>query len=99
MRGSVSEKRTAAKQRIAPRRAVVGPAVLKAPGLRVDCIIRDLSARGAKLEVAEAIPLPKEFNLWLVKANTSRHVRLKWRRRHFVGIEFSGEDVNATDVE
>jgi hypothetical protein len=87
------------KKRIASRREVLGPALLKGPELRTNCIIRDLSARGARLEVPHSIPLPSEFNLLFLKANTSRHVRLRWRRGDLAGVEFTGEDVNAADVE
>jgi PilZ domain len=81
------------------RRRVEGAATLKAPGLRTTCIIRDISCRGAKLEVSSWVQLPKEFNLLIVRTNISRHAKLRWRRGNFAGVEFSGADLSEVEVE
>ena len=77
------------EHRKAPRRAVVGHALIRGPDLRAPCTIRDLSATGAKIQVRSSTRLPREFNLMLLKANTSRHAVLKWRAGNFAGVAFS----------
>jgi hypothetical protein len=74
--------------RRAPRRPVLGHAVIRAPALEASCIVRDLSASGAKIEVPSSVDLPQEFNLMLAEAKTSRHVHLRWRAGNFAGVEF-----------
>jgi hypothetical protein len=76
------------ENRRAPRRKVVGPALILGPKLEVSCIIRDLSATGAKIEVPAIVKLPLAFNILLLKTNSSRHVTLKWRKADFAGVEF-----------
>ena len=81
-------KPTAWDKRRAPRQKVFGPALILGPKLEVNCVIRDLSATGAKLEVPALIKLPQAFNLMLLKTNSSRHVLLKWRRGDYAGVQF-----------
>jgi hypothetical protein len=76
------------ENRRAPRRQVQGHATVRAPGLEVSCVIRDLSATGARIEVPSSVHLPDEFNLLLAEAKSSRHVHLRWRRGDFAGVEF-----------
>jgi hypothetical protein len=79
---------TAWDKRRAPRQKVFGPALILGPKLEVNCVIRDLSATGAKLEIPALIKLPQAFNLMLLKTNSSRHVLLKWRKGDFAGVAF-----------
>jgi hypothetical protein len=86
------------EHRRAPRRPVLGNAVIRGPGFHSDCVIRDLSASGAKIQVRASIQLPDEFNLLLLEANTSRHVLLKWREGDFAGVAFRREgDASSTE--
>jgi hypothetical protein len=75
-------------KRRAPRRMVTGPALILGPDLDASCVIRDLSATGARIEVPSSIKLPPAFNLLLLKTNSSRHVLLRWQRGDFAGVEF-----------
>lgn len=87
------------ENREAPRRSVHGNAVIRAPDLRVDCLIRDLSVTGARLEVPNSDKLPDEFNLLLVKMNSSRHVILRWQDGNLAGVEFSKSERVAENGE
>jgi hypothetical protein len=75
-------------KRIAPRTEVFGEALVMAPGLKVRCIIRDLSATGAKLGVSRKVILPEQFELLLLKAKSIRRVSLRWRNGDFAGVQF-----------
>jgi PilZ domain len=76
------------EHRRAARRAVFGHAVIKGPNFEAVCVVRDLSATGARIEVRTSSPLPEEFNLLLSETQTSRHVALVWRRGVFAGVAF-----------
>jgi hypothetical protein len=84
------------EHRRAPRRPVLGKAVIRGPGLHAGCSVRDLSASGAKIHVSASVHLPPEFNLFLVEAKTSRHVLLKWREGDFAGVAFSQLDADVS---
>ena len=86
------------EHRRAPRRPVFGNAVIRGPNLHADCVIRDLSASGARIQVHASVPLPEEFNLLLVEANSSRHVLLKWRAGDFAGVAFSQIEAAASSA-
>src|SRR5215207_10289290 len=86
------------EHRRAPRRPVLGNAVIRGPNLHADCVIRDLSASGAKIEVQASVLLPEEFNLLWVEANSSRHVLLKWRAGDFAGVAFSQIEAAASSA-
>ena len=76
------------ENRRAPRRKVTGTALILGPNLEAQCVIRDLSAGGAKIEVPASVKLPLAFNILLLKISSSRHVRLKWRKGDFAGVQF-----------
>jgi hypothetical protein len=86
------------EHRRAPRRPVLGNAVIRGPGFHSDCVIRDLSASGAKIQVRASVQLPEEFNLLLLEANTSRHVLLKWREGDFAGVAFRRMDGDVSEA-
>ena len=75
-------------QRRAARVVVLGHGIITAPGVRANCIVRDISSTGAKLGLSRDITLPSEFDLWLKQAGSKRPVLLRWRRGDFAGVEF-----------
>ena len=87
------------EHRRAPRRPVMGNAVIRGPGLNTECVVRDLSASGAKIQVRASVQLPEEFNLLFLEANTSRHVLLKWREGDFAGVAFRRMDGDVSPGE
>ena len=79
-------------KRAAARQEVFGQAVIVAPGIRANCIIRDLSATGARLGVSSKIQLPEQFDVLLLKTESTRRVILRWRRGDFAGVQFCAAD-------
>jgi hypothetical protein len=57
----------------------------------LDCLIRNLSERGALVEIGVAQALPPKFEFLLVDANTIRDAELRWQRGQRAGIEFMSE--------
>ena len=54
---------------------------------RVACIIRNLSAYGAKLEVASVAGIPQSFDL-LAPGRPARSCRVVWRTLRELGVDF-----------
>jgi PilZ domain len=56
----------------------------------LDCLVRDLSATGARLALAGRTDLPEEFDLWIKDRNARFRAQVRWRRLTLVGVEFVG---------
>jgi hypothetical protein len=54
----------------------------------VDCVIRDLSTTGARLDVPNTVGLPQEFTLLDVHSGKSYAAKAAWRRGQRMGVEF-----------
>ena len=59
--------------------------------MSVPCLVRDISATGARLELSGDVQLPPSFELFIDKRNETRRVDTKWRRGLEVGIAFRPE--------
>jgi hypothetical protein len=53
-----------------------------------DCVIRDLSASGAKIELSHVYKLPPRFVLLRFDVGVAFEVVLKWRRADLAGMAF-----------
>ena len=53
----------------------------------IDCIVRNTSGAGARLEVPNATMLPETFELHIPRKNSAYRVRARWRRLEDVGVE------------
>lgn len=54
----------------------------------MDCLIRDMSEIGAKLELSETATLPEVFELYILNKDAKYRSTLRWRRGNAVGITF-----------
>ena len=77
-------------KRLSPRRITMIPAqiVFDSGRRRVDCIIRNLSEGGAKLEVATVLGLPPTFDL-IAKGHRPHACRVAWRALREMGVQFT----------
>lgn len=66
----------------APGRVIYGPKL----AMWADCIIRDLSTSGAKIEVSHFYRIPPRFVLLHLQAGVAFEVVLKWRRGDLAGM-------------
>ncbi len=81
------------EERESPRRHVQCPAWVELGGAlpRRECILCDLSDRGARLTIAAPNDLPEEFTLLFSADGTrNRHCRVVWRSDAQIGVEFLG---------
>jgi hypothetical protein len=54
----------------------------------VDCMVRNLSLSGARLEVGPTFTLPTEFELEIPQRGAVLQCALKWRKDDAVGVKF-----------
>ena len=60
--------------------------------LLMSCVVRDMSATGAKLELARDEPLPKSFLLSLTRDGMVRRAcGVAWQLATVAGVRFSGK--------
>ncbi len=79
------------ERRAEPRASVRAPArVMHGASLAhwADCVIKDLSNSGAKIELSHFYTLPPRFILLHFQAGTAFEVVLKWRRGDLAGMSF-----------
>lgn len=78
------------ERRAHPRRKVLKrvKAVFNANRSVLDCVMRDVSAGGARLSCDHAALLPQSFHLVFVTEGEMRDVRVAWRKLSEVGVEF-----------
>ncbi|MEW5685008.1 MAG: PilZ domain-containing protein [Pseudomonadota bacterium] len=66
--------------------------------LWADCVIRDLSASGAKIELSHFYKLPPRFVLLRFDIGVAFEVVLKWRRADLAGMAFEATHQLEGDV-
>ncbi len=88
--GIIGLRMSVSEHRAAPRRAVFecGAAMLNAQE-RIDCLINDVSDRGARIKVGAEVHLPNLFELYCEASERSWWVELVWQRRGEAGVRFT----------
>ena len=61
----------------------------------VECMIRDLTAKGAKLMISAAVNLPDKVELYIPQKEQKLRARVVWRTTEDVGISFAGSEASA----
>ena len=54
----------------------------------MDCLVRDLSATGARISLSETATLPEVFDLHIPQKDRTYRATLRWRREDGVGVTF-----------
>jgi len=80
-----------------------GVAKISESGATRDCVVRNISEQGARIEFGSAIKLPKE-KMWLTIARKGRSflANIIWWRDNFVGVAFRTEtlaELPVSDLE
>jgi hypothetical protein len=65
-----------------------GVAEINESGSTMDCVVRNISERGACVEFHQAARLPDELNLTITRKGRSFLARLIWRQANKVGLAF-----------
>ena len=56
-----------------------------------DCLVRDMSATGARLVMSDATTLPDAFDLYIPQKDRTFRATLRWRREDGIGVIFTEE--------
>lgn len=59
----------------------------------MDCLVRDITATGARLEFSENVTLPAAFELYIPNRQEYFRARTKWRRGSLLGITWTHEEI------
>jgi len=54
----------------------------------IDCLVKNFSTAGVRLEISDGMPLPNEFELNIPHKGRTYHARVAWRGEGIVGAEF-----------
>ena len=66
---------------------IVATIVFDGGRTRLDCVIRNLSDGGAKLEVATVKGVPQSFDL-MAPGHRAQHCKVAWRSLKELGVQF-----------
>ena len=55
----------------------------------IDCIIKNISATGARIALNDALAVPTEFEIYIPQRRSSHHARLIWRDKDSIGVDFT----------
>lgn len=78
-------------RRNSPRRRVLKEGkVILSDWAVIDCLVRDLSENGARLEFGGPTELPKAFRLFITSSNMLIPAELAWQRGLAAGARFTG---------
>ena len=67
-----------------------GRIVFNAGRSTIDCKVRNLSSKGAKLQVTSVVGIPDTFDL-LLEGTARQPCRVAWRTLKELGVEFRNE--------
>ena len=59
--------------------------------LTVDCVIRDISSSGVKLQFQEGVMVPENFTLTIPMEGSRVNCQVRWRQSNQIGALFVGE--------
>ncbi|MET7241807.1 PilZ domain-containing protein [Methylobacterium sp. EM32] len=57
----------------------------------MDCLVRDISASGARLVLSQTATLPDGFDLVIPAKDRTHKATLRWRRADSIGVTFAEE--------
>ena len=85
--------------RRAPRhRTFLGGKLIYGQGYSVDCVVRDMSDMGARLQLPVDLPIPDQVQLLELKSGIAFDARVVWRNYPMVGIAFIDQHLLGGEV-
>jgi len=82
----MEERRTSARNR-----SYLGASVALNGLSKIDCVVRNLTPRGARIACAQNAPLPANFTLEIPTLAWKRRARVIWIGVESTGVEFLDE--------
>jgi hypothetical protein len=65
----------------------------------LDCIVRDVSERGARLQVPESVAVPDAFELFLPSKDEHYRAQARWRRGDQIGVSWAADTLSKQKAE
>jgi hypothetical protein len=75
-------------RRSEPRLRIFKAGMIEFGGGGVDCTVRNITAKGATLEVASPVGIPHEITLYIPTSQIRRHGYVVWRKEKKIGVVF-----------
>ena len=76
------------ERRLHSRTRIFKAAKIVSAGHLDDCVVRDISAAGARLVMVSTSDIPDIFDLSFDRARTLRRCRVVWRTTMEIGLQF-----------
>ena len=91
------ERRNSARQRTVMR----GCIYYDKRSAAADCLVRDVSDSGARLELSANVVIPDLIELYIPKREETHHARVLWRHDNEIGVAYvgSGSDHGANNLK
>jgi len=87
------------KRKALRRRVLKEGKIVYADAMRViDCTIRDMSAEGARLLIANTLGVPDTFNLYEKSTGLLYPASVVWRQSNALGVKFDGPATSIHDI-
>jgi hypothetical protein len=64
----------------------------------IECIIKNISATGARVALNESLAVPTEFDIYIPQRARNHRARLVWRDKESIGVDFLDEPQDAVSV-
>lgn len=90
----MTERRTSPRQ----RSYLGGRIAFNTRASTMDCLVRNFTATGAKLEMSSAVMLPDAFDLAIPCKGIETRARVIWRREEAIGVAFAQPEATADIV-
>ena len=74
--------------RVAPRFRVTKPAKIDHGGDKINCVVRDIAATGAAIEISDVVRIPGHFLLNIPEDQLKLPCRVVWRTQYRIGVAF-----------
>jgi hypothetical protein len=71
-----------------PRTEINEPAYVSAGGSVMSCVVRNISAEGAAIDVENPAFVPPRFNLVMANGTSVRECRVAWIQQKRIGVTF-----------
>jgi hypothetical protein len=76
------------ERRTSPRHRVFKAGTIEFSGSKIDCVIRNISATGAAIEVKSPAWFPDSFVLAVASDGSARRCHIIWREDKRIGVAF-----------
>jgi PilZ domain len=74
-----------------PRTEIDEPAYVSSGGSVMSCVVRNISADGAAIEVENPAFVPAQFRLVMARDSSVRECRVIWIQKNRIGLSFVGD--------